>query len=263
MRTTVSHWPEYLLEALGLGLFMVSACGFGVLLFHPASPVVRALPDAFARRALMGLAMGSTAAALIYSPIGRRSGAHFNPAVTLTFFHLGKVRGRDLGGYVAAQFIGGTIGVGLSAAAFGARLRDPAVHYVVTRPGGALAAAFVAEVAITFVLLSVVLRVANHPRAMRWAGVCAGTLVWFYITFEAPISGMSMNPARSLASALWARDWTAIWIFFLAPPLGMLAAAEWFRRTRRTGAGYCAKLLHLPGDGCIFCDAAKGPAPDR
>ena len=88
------HYPEYLMEAAGLGLFMVSACGFGVLLNHPESPALAALPDAFLRQALMGLAMGATAAGLVYSPWGRRSGAHMNPAVTLAFLALGKVQAR-------------------------------------------------------------------------------------------------------------------------------------------------------------------------
>src|SRR5262249_8161734 len=77
------HWPEYLMEAGGLGLFMISASGFAIVLFHPAAPgaVLGPLP----RRALMGLAMGLTAISLVYSPWGQQSGAHFNPAVTLTF----------------------------------------------------------------------------------------------------------------------------------------------------------------------------------
>ena len=85
----VGHWPEYLIEAAGLRLFMLMACTFGTL--HPASPVVQRLPDPLARRSLMGVAMGLTAVALIYSPWGRRSGAHFNPATTLTFWRLGKL----------------------------------------------------------------------------------------------------------------------------------------------------------------------------
>ena len=75
LRALEQHWPEYLAEALGLGLFMLSACVFGTLLGHPASPAARAIPDGFPRRLLMGLAMGLTAVALIYSPWGRRSGA--------------------------------------------------------------------------------------------------------------------------------------------------------------------------------------------
>jgi aquaporin Z len=100
------HWPEYLMEAAGLGLFMISACLFGTLLGHPGSPAVRALPDPFFRRVLMGLAMGLTAACLIYSPWGQRSGAHFNPATTLTFWRLGKVASADAGFYALAQALG-------------------------------------------------------------------------------------------------------------------------------------------------------------
>src|SRR5262245_30374869 len=68
------HWPEYLMEATELGLFMISACAFTVLLFHPASPITSLVPDGIIRRLLMGIAMGSTAIAIIFSPIGKRSG---------------------------------------------------------------------------------------------------------------------------------------------------------------------------------------------
>jgi aquaporin Z len=90
-----SHWPEYLMEAGGLGLFMVSAGVFGTLLWSPASPVAAAVPDGIGRRAIMGLLMGLTAIAIIYSRFGQQSGAHLNPAVTLTFWRLGKVKTWD------------------------------------------------------------------------------------------------------------------------------------------------------------------------
>lgn len=96
MKTALTqHWPEYLMEAAELGLFMISAGALGVLLEYPGSPVHQALPSPALRRVLMGLAMGATAIAIIYSPLGKQSGAHFNPSVTLTFFRLGKVRGWD------------------------------------------------------------------------------------------------------------------------------------------------------------------------
>src|SRR3990172_8270557 len=105
------HWPEYLIEAGGIGAFMLSAIGFTVLLEPPASPAHTALPDPFARRALMGLAMATTAISLVYSPFGQRSGAHFNPAFTLAFFRLGKVEPADAGLYALAQFAGALRGV--------------------------------------------------------------------------------------------------------------------------------------------------------
>src|SRR6478735_5954528 len=94
-RAIREHWPEYLCEGLELCLFMISAGAFTILLFHPSSPAVRVIPDPFVRRMLTGMAMGATAIAIIFSPLGKRSGAHFNPAVTLTFWRLGKVKGID------------------------------------------------------------------------------------------------------------------------------------------------------------------------
>jgi major intrinsic protein len=124
-----AHWPEYLAEAAGLGLFMVSACVFGTLLGHPDSAIVRALPDPVGRRVLMGA---------------------------------------------------------------------------------------------------------------------------IYISVEAPISGMSMNPARSLASAMAAQAWAPLWIYWAAPPLGMLLAAQVYVTRHGLAQVFCAKLHHDNAKRCIF-----------
>jgi aquaporin Z len=248
------HWPEYLIEASGLGLFMISAFTFGTLLEHPASPIREAVFNPLPRRFLMGLAMGLTAIGIIYSPWGKQSGAHINPSTTLTFFRLGKVSARDAAWYVFAQFIGGLAGALATATLLSAWVSHPSVNYVVTMPGRAgYAAAFAAEIAIAFILMTVILHVSNHPRLHKWTGVCAGLLVALYITVEAPLSGMSMNPARSFASALPAYYWTALWIYFTAPLLGMLSAAEVYVRTRGARAIVCAKLHHDNDKRCIFC----------
>jgi len=97
------HWPEYLMEAAGLGIFMVSASVLTILLYHPASPALKILPEEFPRRVFTGLAMGLTAIGIIYSPWGKQSGAHLNPAVTLTFFRLGKVAPWDAAFYLIAR----------------------------------------------------------------------------------------------------------------------------------------------------------------
>jgi aquaporin Z len=247
------HWPEYLIEAAGLGLFMVSACLFATLLEHPSSPIRQTVTDPMLRRIPMGLAMGVTAVAIIYSPWGQRSGAHLNPAVTLTFWRLGKVRTRDAVFYATAQFVGGVIGVGVAAAALGAGLAHPAVNYAATVPGATGAGvAFTAELVIAFVLMIVVLTVSNRPRLNQFTGLFAGALVASYIVLEAPLSGMSLNPARTVGSAVHAQVWTALWIYFTAPLLGMLAAAQVYVATRGLHTVLCAKLHHENPQRCIF-----------
>jgi aquaporin Z len=251
------HWPEYLIEAAGLGLFMLSACLFTALLEYPGSPLRALLPDPLARRVLMGLAMGSTAIAIIYSPWGQRSGAHINPSVTLAFLRLGRVLPADALFYVLAQFAGGLAGTLLARALLGAVAADPAVSFAATVPGpGGAALAFAAEVAISFVLMLTVLAVGSRPRLAARTGLAAGALVALYITFEAPISGMSMNPARTFASALPSGIWTSAWIYFVAPLLGMVLAADAFRVVDRNRRSSCAKLHHGDRWRCIFCGKA-------
>lgn len=255
------HWPEYLMEAAGLGVFMMSAFTFGVAIEHPASPIRQAVADPLGRRLLMGIAMGLTAIAIIYSPWGKQSGAHINPSVTLAFVRLGKVKAWDGFFYVGAQFLGGLTGALIASALLSMWVSHPTVNYVVTEPGvfGVRAAIF-GEMTISFILMFVVLTVSNIPRLHRWTGFCAGILVAIYITFEAPISGMSMNPARTLASALPARHWQALWLYFIAPVFGMFLAAETYTRIRGAGRVACAKLHHQNDKRCIFCSA---PADTR
>lgn len=249
--TVKQHLPESAIEAWCLGTFMVSACMFGVLLFHPASPT--AVLPATLRNVLMGVAMGATAILIIRSPFGQRSGAHFNPAVTLTFYRLGKIGGVDAAAYVVAQFGGGVAGVLFSWLVLGGLLSDSTVNFVTTMPGiyGA-GVAFAAEWAISFAMMTMVLITTNSRRLAHLTPYFVGILVAIYITLEAPLSGMSMNPARSFASASVAGDWTALWVYFSAPPVAMLAAAELFVRRHGIRAVLCAKLDHSGTARCIF-----------
>jgi aquaporin Z len=251
------HWPEYLIEAWALGTFMVSAALFTALLEYPGSPVHQLIQNGFARRALIGLAMGLTAIALIYSPWGQQSGAHMNPATTLTFLRLGKVMPGDAAFYIAAQFVGGVCGVLVSKVLLGAVLAHPSVSYVTTVPGPAGAGvAFVAETAIACGMMLMVLFVTNTPKIARFTGLFAGALVFLYITFEAPLSGMSINPARTAASAVPSGIWTSGWIYFTAPVLGMLLAAQVYRVASDSPPRACPKLHHGTKERCIFCGHA-------
>src|SRR3989337_2778610 len=192
-----NHWPEYLMEASGLGIFMVSASLFTILREHRGSPVHMAINDPFLRRFMIGVAMGLTAIAIIYSPWGKQSGAHINPSVTFTFFRLGKVKFWDASFYIIAQFVGAVIGVLIASTLMGQLISHPAVNYVATVPGMVgNGIAFIAKLIISFILMFVILIVSNANDIARYTGLFAGVLVAVYISLEAPISGMSMNPAR-------------------------------------------------------------------
>ncbi len=247
------HWPEYLIEAALLATFMVAATAYTVVLEHPASPLHAALPSALVRRAVMGALIGATAVTLIRSPWGQRSGAHFNPSTTLTFLRLGKIAPWDALFYVGFQFAGAIAGVLAVRIALGELVAHPSVAYIATRPGAAgVAAAFLGEVAIAFLLMLSVLALSNHPRLDRVTPFVVGALVGTYILVEAPLSGMSLNPARSFAPALVGELWRSLWLYFAAPPLGMLLAAELFLAVRGARAVHCAKLHHRNSQRCIF-----------
>jgi aquaporin Z len=198
--------------------------------------------------------MGLTAVALIYSPWGQRSGAHMNPATTLTFLRLGKVMPWDAVFYILAQFVGGVCGVFLSKLLLGSIIAHPSVSYVTTVPGPAgVGVAFIAEAAIACGMMLMVLFVTNTPKLARFTGVFAGALVFLYITFEAPLSGMSINPARTVASAWPSGIWTSGWVYFAAPVLGMLLAAQVYLLAMHSFPRACPKLHHGTKQRCIFC----------
>src|SRR5271156_3089199 len=129
------HWPEYLMEAGEAGVYLFSACAVATLLWHPASPVQRFLPSDAVRRMFMGLAMGATIIGIVLSPWGKQSGAHFNPAVTFTFYRLRKVAWWDAVFYCAAQFLGAIAGVALASLVLQGAPSNKAVRYAATIPG--------------------------------------------------------------------------------------------------------------------------------
>jgi aquaporin Z len=254
-----SHWPEYLMEAGELAVYMFSTCLFATLLQHPASPVRHAIPADLSRRAVMGLAIGTTVGAMILSPWGQQSGGHFNPALTLAFFRLGKLEPWDALFYPMAQFLGAIAGVAVASYLLRDALASSAVRYAVTVPAmHGKAAAFFAETAISFVLMITILFVSNREVMAPYTAHFVGALYAIFVTFETPLSGMSMNPARTFASALYASYWHALWIYFIAPTLGMLLAAEVFLYLRGGIGPFCAKLHHANNRRCIFHHSQQG-----
>jgi aquaporin Z len=253
------HWPEYLMEAAEVTLYLFLTCVFAGLLLCPASPVRRFVSSTAALRILMGLAIGATVFAIVVSPWGKQSGGHFNPALTLAFYRLGKLRLPDAFFYVVAQFSGAIAGVCIARFLLPGIIGPQAVRYAVTAPGArGSALAFVGELTISFVLMSTVLVASNREMLARYTPYLVGSWYAIFIILEAPLSGMSMNPARSFAPALHAGYWHALWLYFTAPTLGMLLAAEVFLRARGGEYPYCAKLDHANDKRCIF---RHGTAP--
>lgn len=220
------NWRHYLREAVGLAIFMISACFFGAALESAQGWLHLRIPDSSYRLVLMGILMGATALFIFYSPLTSPSGSHINPAVTCAFLYLGRMCRWDALFYIIFQCLGGIAAVYIMQWLLGNSLTDAPVRSVVTVPGkyGTSAAAAV-EFCIALVTMSMVLFTSAHNFLRRYTRIIAAVLVSLYVIFAGPVSGFGMNPARSIASALPAHVYTACWIYILMPFAGMLGAA--------------------------------------
>ena len=222
------NWRHYLQEALGLAIFMISACFFSALMEAKDATLHQLIPQPFARNVIMGIMMGSTALLIFYSPFTAPSGAHINPAVSLSFLRIGKIDRSDALFYCLFQFLGGTFAVYLMQLIMGASVINPPVNSAVTIPTEGVMPALVTEFIIAFITMTMVLFTSNNPSLRKYTRLLAGGLVCVWVILAGPISGFGMNPARSFASALPANIWTDFWIYLLIPIAAMLLATECF-----------------------------------
>jgi aquaporin Z len=248
-----THWREYAMEFSGTGALMFCICLFGTLLYSNASPMARFALSRPENAAAMGMCVASTTLLIIRSPFGRRSGAHFNPAMTLSYLWLGRIHRWDALSYVAAQFSGALAGVYIARQLLGLSLSSDPVHYVVTVPGSyGSGTAFIAEFLMSALLMGVVLFGTNHRTLARFSPLLVAAVTVFYFAICSSISGFSVNPARTFSSAIFAWIWWGIWIYFIAPCLGMLAAAGIYIRSFGPSRVYCAKVFHDLHSTCPF-----------
>ncbi len=245
------HLPEYAAEAALVAAFVTIDCLAVIGFKHPASPLAALLPDAWTRRLGVGMVLAAATALLVLSPWGQRSGAHMNPAITLTYLLLRKIRPPDAFAYVAAQALGAFGALLILSLALPAPVMHPAVNYGASMPGPlGETAAFAGEFGIAFVLMFAVLWVSNTPRWARHTPFFVAALVVAFVTWEAPLSGATMDPAFATASDYFGKAWGGWWLYFVAPTIAMPLAAGFYHLTRRRV--YCAKLFHHHGKRCIF-----------
>lgn len=247
------HWSAYLAEFAGTALLVFLGLGAVIADFTPLSPVVRLLPDPFARRLLTGFLFGSVGAGVALSPLGRISGAHLDPVLTWAFWLSGSFGARDSLLYTLAQFLGAIVGALALVPVWGSL--GAAVGYGATAPGPQGAAVAVAgELLATFALVGGIVWFVGHERLRRFTPFLIPPLVALLVGFEAPWSGTSMNPARSLGPAIAAHAYAGLWVYFVGPALGAAVASL---AATRSGRVHVAKIAHHAHDPL---DRFHGPA---
>ncbi len=247
------HWPEYGAELLGTGFLIFVGLSAVVFDFGKGLLPSSLIPDVSLRQLITGLIFAGSGSLVAISPLGKLSGAHINPSVSLAFWAQGKMKHIDLIGYIVAQFLGAIIGEVLLV--FVWRNYAHSVTNGMTLPGAGypLWLVFVAEMSLTCLLVLLIFLFVSSHHLMRWTPLMNWFLVATMVWLESPISGTSLNPARSMGPALITWLWTSQWLYCVAPPLGGLLAVGLFRlvtigeRDVLTG-----KLFHEPRYRSIF-----------
>jgi aquaporin Z len=209
----------FLAEFIGTGALIGVGLSCVILMFAKSSPVVSIIPDFGLRRLITGFLFGSTGGLIAVSRVGRLSGAHINPAVTLGFWILNKLDSRHALGYIVAQCAGGVVGA-VPLLLWGAM--GVSVDYGATAPGPGygVVLAMVGEIVTTFALVIGLLVFIGHKRLKAFTPLLFPFLYAIMVYLEAPVSGTSTNPARSLGPAVISGVWHGWWIYFAGPAIG-------------------------------------------
>lgn len=244
------HWVEWSCELVGTALLVFGGLSAVTLDFGRGSFVPSTLPSVSARLALTGTLFASCGSLIAISPLGRRSGAHLNPAVTVAFWLRGHLHRHDLLGYVLSQFAGATVGVLLLRLAWSGMAAS--VHYGLTRPrsglGPWMAAAI--EAAMTALMIFTIFMFVSSARTAKWTPLAALVVIAVLVWKGAPYTGTSLNPARSFGPALVSGDWHDYWVYVIGPLAGAgLAVAAFAALPKVT---LTAKLFHDPRYRSVF-----------
>jgi aquaporin Z len=248
------HWPEYASELVGTAFLVFIALSTVALNFGQGSPLALVLPNNSVRRLLAGLLLAASGPLIAISPLGKLSGAHLNPAVSLAFWLQGKMHQHDLVGYMVSQFLGAALGAGLAVLLW--RQQAASVHNGITAPGIGypIWSVFLIEMGCTCLLVLAIFLFVSRHHLLHWTPLMSWLLVALIYWQAAPISGSSLNPARSFGPALVSWFWHDQWVYYLASPIGAILAVVLFRQLRLIGINdvLTAKMFHAPRYRCIF-----------
>lgn len=239
------RWRMFLAEMIGTAALLLVGLSLVIFMFGDGSPAAAWIPNYKLRQAITGFLFGSTGALIAISNVGKESGAHLNPAVTLAFWIARKIETRIAVGYVLAQLIGAALGC-LPLLAWGALGRSVAFGATTPSPGYTLEQVALGEVVTTFCLIVTLCLFIGYRHLRRFTPAAMPVLYAIMVPLEASISGTSTNPARTFGPALISGRWDAWWIYWAGPIAGTLVAMiamSWLVRRIEV-----AKLYHFESD---------------
>ena len=247
-KSTKIPWTLFASEFIGTALLVLIGLSFVILDFGKGSFMISLLPDAGIRRLITGFLFGSTGALIAVSWIGKESGAHINPAVTLAFWTHGKITFSHAAGYIFAQLTGSVVGA-LPLFIWGKT--GSSIYYGATFPGSGYTAwtALAGEFLTTFTMILLLFIFVGNKRLRNYTPLIFPVLYAIMVFTEAPLSGTSTNPARTLGPAIISGYWAAWWIYWIGPAAGALTAVavynfSWFKNFEIE----VAKLYHFELD---------------
>jgi aquaporin Z len=213
------HWRSWGAEAAGTALMVLAILLAAAVTVGAGS----------ARFLLLGAIVAPCVALIAISPLGKLSGAHINPAVTLGFWGLGRLSPRDVAGYVSAQLVGGFVGALVGRAIIPAHTAA-AIGGAVTHPSVSTAAAIALEAGMTAALLALIFAFVSSERRARWTPLAIVPVLTAIIWLGSPWTGASLNPARSAGPALAFGDVSDLWIYLASPCAAALVVGLLWRR---------------------------------
>jgi aquaporin Z len=239
------RWRLFFAELIGTGLLVLGGLSVVIVMFGNGSPLLTWIPNEHARMILAALLFGTIGSAIAVSQIGRESGAHINPAVTLGFWIMRKLDLRAATGYIVAQLVGASLGA-LPLLAWGSMGQSVAFGATIPGKGYSTAVVLMGEVITTFGLIATLCVFLGFRHLRPYTPFVIPFLYAVMVPLEAHISGTSTNPARTFGPALISGVWDGWWIYWAGPIVGMLlAVAACGSLARRIEV---AKLYHFESD---------------